>query len=265
MYVNVHSAENAPGEVRGQLASTALLSLPMSGDNEVPAVTSAVSGFTYVYVDVSTQLLYYIYDLEVPDTSIGLFGGPGSHIHCGGPNTNGPVVAFTSVDTAPTRQFITDTNIVDASCGSTIGELFASLMAQRAYVNVHSDSTPDGEVRSGADGAIILEITLSGDQSVPAVSSTVSGVATLSVSAIRGGYQLAFVVNIDNPDGVDLLAEAGAHFHCGAPGTTGDVIAFLSARVEGGVNTLKSAFNGIIYNADINPTPCGSTVNELVS
>jgi hypothetical protein len=42
---------------------------------------------------------------------------------------------------------LTDANIVNTACGSTISEIVDSMLAGNAYVNVHSAANPGGEVR----------------------------------------------------------------------------------------------------------------------
>jgi len=83
-HVNVHSAENAAGEARGQIDTLVVFWPSLTGGAEVPAVTTTVSGTATFSLNPSSSAIDYSLDLTNPD-AIGLFGGPGAHIHCGGP------------------------------------------------------------------------------------------------------------------------------------------------------------------------------------
>jgi len=83
-YVNVHSDENGTGEVRGQIDTLVVFWPSLTGAAEVPAVTTTVSGTATFALNPSSSAIDYYLDLVNPD-AIGIFGGPGAHIHCGGP------------------------------------------------------------------------------------------------------------------------------------------------------------------------------------
>jgi hypothetical protein len=84
-----------------------------------------------------------------------LLGAAGAHIHGAEAGANGPVVAFLAqqVDGGRTEAEVgfsgsfDATGIVDDTCGATLGLLYATIIASRTYVNVHSTENPSGEVR----------------------------------------------------------------------------------------------------------------------
>ena len=78
----------------------------------------------------------------------------GAHIHCAPEGENGPVATFLAgafpggldgkVEIEAT---LTDANIINPACGSTLAELVQAMEAGNTYVNVHSAANPGGEVR----------------------------------------------------------------------------------------------------------------------
>jgi hypothetical protein len=156
-YINVHSTENPSGEVRGQISKVIpggdAIDVTLSGENQVPAITSTVTGMITIQLFSDSSLEFFA-NLANPD-GVELLGAAGAHIHCAEAGDNGPVVAFLAqqVDGGRTEAevgfsgSIDATGIVDDACGATIGLLYASIIAGRTYVNVHSTENPDGEVR----------------------------------------------------------------------------------------------------------------------
>jgi hypothetical protein len=162
-YINVHSTENPDGEVRGQIPKVApageAIDVSLRGKNQVPAITSTVTGMITIQ-RFSDSSLEFFADLLNPGGKE-LLGVAGAHIHCAESDANGPVVAFLAQPvaggvTTPQVGFsgsIVATGIVDDTCGATLDLLYASIIAGRTYVNVHSTENPDGEVR----GQILID------------------------------------------------------------------------------------------------------------
>lgn len=85
-----------------------------------------------------------------------------AHIHCGGPDVNGPVVAFlygfnaagATVNGTLSEGTITAANVIprpdSAVCPGGIAnfdEMIAAMQTGGAYVNVHTIALPPGEIR----------------------------------------------------------------------------------------------------------------------
>jgi len=126
----------------------------LSGDEEVPAVYTDVTGDAYFKVDRYEGTITF--DVSVLDNGayVGLLGAAGAHIHCAPKGENGPVVAFLAgvvpgglVGEVLLGGSLTADNIVDTTCGATIEELIDSFCAGQAYVNIHSLENGPGEVR----------------------------------------------------------------------------------------------------------------------
>jgi hypothetical protein len=268
-YINVHSTENPAGEVRGQIVGK-VISVSLSGEEEVPAITSSVTGTATIDLLADSTIEYFV-NLLNPDGVL-LLGASGAHIHCGASGVNGDVVAFLAqpVDggllTSPVQfsGVLDDSSIVNDACGSTIAMLYASIRAGGAYINVHSTENPNGEVRGQIPEPTPLDdainISLSGENEVPAVTSTVTG--TIMIQQFSDS-SVEFSANLMNPDGVALLGAAGAHIHCGAFDEAGDVVAFLAQPVDGGRMETEVAFSGFLDATSILDDACGATIELL--
>ena len=122
----------------------------LSGDNEVPvAVETDARGRATVRVE-DDELVYRLRVRNGTNT----LGAAGAHIHCAPEGENGPVVLFLAgvvpgglEGRLEIRGVLTEQNILDPACGTTIEEIVDSMLAGGAYVNVHSLNFPPGEVR----------------------------------------------------------------------------------------------------------------------
>jgi hypothetical protein len=268
-YINVHSTENPTGEVRGQIVGK-VISVALSADEEVPAIISNVTGTATIDL-LSDGTIEYFVNLLNPD-GVELLGAAGAHIHCGPIGTNGPVVAFLAqpVDggllTSPVQfsGILDVTSIVNNTCGATIAMLYASVRAGGTYINVHSTENPSGEVRGQIPEPTplgdVINVSLGGENQVPAITSTVTGMVTIQQFS---DSSLEFSANLANPDGVALLGAAGAHIHCGAIDANGPVVAFLAQPVEGGRMEEEVDFSGVLDATSIVNNTCGATIDLL--
>ena len=224
-YVNIHSAASPSGEIRGQInRDSQTLPFALSGDNEVPAVSTPATGSGTVTLDGAM--------VTVTGSFSGLTGDyRASHIHGGAADENGPVVQglMPTVD-ADMRggTFAADMNMY------TVRTTFAdSIRAGLAYVNVHSAAFPSGEIRGqiGTE-APLMAITI-------AEARAQGSGATILVEGTVTRAQGDFAYFQDDTAGLALRQTSGAFFDAIA---AGDIAPGTQIRVEG---TL-SEFNGLL-------------------
>ncbi|TMP64381.1 CHRD domain-containing protein, partial [Pseudoalteromonas sp. S1649] len=86
---NVHTPANTGGEIRGQILTDnyQLVTFPLSGMQEVPAVDTMASGSGYALVNMDN------YHLELRALTEGVSDATAAHIHTGRIGTNGDVLA----------------------------------------------------------------------------------------------------------------------------------------------------------------------------
>lgn len=220
LYVNVHTADNPDGELRGQLAldqpEALAFDVTLSGDAEVPPVDTSASGSANVSLVGDVMLL--VGDFSGLSSDLLEVDGSPAHVHLAPSGEAGPVVF--PVEVAPGE---------DNRSGSfrlaqaLTPEQQAQFLAGRYYVNVHSADNPDGELRAQLDAPDVeaeLSASLSGQNEVPPVDTPATGEANASVDGrgftIEGSFE-----GLQS----DLLEVSGspAHIHLAAVGENGAI------------------------------------------
>ncbi len=207
-YLNVHTADQPAGEIRGQIQS---FSLPgdynalLTGANEIPPVASDAVGLGQ-FTLVSTDTLNY--EVHVRD----IMSVTAAHIHKGASDENGAVVftLFDGIGVFDPEHPISGSVTLDA-------ENLLDLLTGSFYVNVHTSDHVAGEIRGQIGGASVFHADLSGGQELPPVNTQASGrgVLALGADASDRHYRLS----------VDEITDiAAAHIHQGSAGETGPVI-----------------------------------------
>ena len=136
-YVNVHTAMNGPGEIRGQIATTASIATTLTSRQEVPKpkgnVRRATGSFTATVAKLGTSgtLAWRLRFSRLTGRA------DAAHIHVGRVGRAGPVAVALC---GPCR------NGQRGTANLTAAQLTA-LAAGRAYVNVHTRRNPAGEIR----------------------------------------------------------------------------------------------------------------------
>ena len=112
--------------------SAAEMKVTLSGDQEVPPVTTMASGTAHLMVDDGMSLSRNVVTEGVKATA--------AHIHAGGAGKNGPVVV-------PLTKKGDNEWMVPADTKLTAAQL-TELTAGGMYINVHSAAHKDGEIRA---------------------------------------------------------------------------------------------------------------------
>jgi hypothetical protein len=218
LYVNVHTAANPGGEIRGQLEVQSDYNFPfaMTGLNEVPQVLTAAVGVGNFNLVLGNDKITYnakVTGLSGPITA--------AHIHNGVAGVNGPVV---------TGLNFSGKNLSgEIALSSLPADFLINFATGKYYVNVHTAANPGGEIRGqtlyGGDFSSIA--TLSGDQEVPPVTTMGSGLGFVGYTAAYDS--LIYVVMITDLSGLPTAA----HVHRGASGVSGPVVFGLTAAIPG--------------------------------
>jgi Cu/Zn superoxide dismutase len=181
----------------------------LSGANEVPPNGSTATGLVIARYNTATKFLeLYGHYRDLSATIIG------SHIHQAPENTPGPVIVTINNSGGTT-------GILSVKATLTAAQETA-LTQEGLYVNVHSDTYPEGEIRSQlkytGGQTDFMESRLQGSQEVPPNPSMAMGKAvalldrTNNMLYLTGSYS-----NLSN-------TISGSHIHTGLPGAIGPVI-----------------------------------------
>lgn len=122
----------------------------LTGDQEVPPVVTDTTGRLQIQFNKGATEAEFT--LRVSDG----VRVTQAHLHCAAAGVNGPIVVFLAGFHAPgwdvdgkwvSNTTVTDANIVNPACGTTLAELLQSIRSGNVYVNVHSVAHPAGVVR----------------------------------------------------------------------------------------------------------------------
>jgi hypothetical protein len=135
----------------------------LTGTSEVPPVQTIASGFADLDVEVEDGQRVVDYELSVSNIS----GVTQAHIHQGNSSENGPIIV--PLFNAPTpagpvtgqvsEGQITPANFVGPLQGMQLDDLISLMQNGQAYVNVHTEQNPQGEIR----GTVVLDDNIDDD------------------------------------------------------------------------------------------------------
>jgi len=239
IYINIHTAANPNGEIRGQLMMMPYLyyDAMMNGAQEVPSVMTSAAGLTVARMNYSFDTIWY--DMQVTGLS-----GPiqAAHFHKGNPGQNGGVLAGISN--------IMSNTAMGMFTGMQISDSLINFMNEGStYVNVHTTLNPNGEIRGQVYRSFREGYTfhIDGNQEVPSTNSAAYGTGMVSIDRDQTNAHYMMVTTGINPTGV--------HFHNGIPGQNGAVIYDLTSMYSnGGIfgywreNDMNAPFNAMISN-----------------
>ncbi len=204
-YINVHSAANGGGELRGQVVPRGVdaIRIELQGQQENPPIENAagISGVAYATVIESADQA--VFNASVVGFTPELASAPATvgpvHVHSAFAGVNGPVVLplLPLDDTAPLVVFNGVADLSDSG--------FDQLLRGGNYINVHSAANPGGELRGQVipSNSRALRAELDGTQVLPSADDTLAtGVGYLTVTDFANGQFLSNVtidgLNADN-------------------------------------------------------------------
>ena len=112
-----------------------VVTFPLSGDQQVPAVTTTATGSGYALVNSMT------YALEVVVNTEGVDDATAAHIHTGAAGENGDVLVGLEQSADDMGMWMTPADtMIDI-------DTYDVLISGGHYVNIHTPANPDGELR----------------------------------------------------------------------------------------------------------------------
>lgn len=232
-YVNVHTAANPGGEIRGQIGGARLYQANLSGAAEVPARIGIASGRAVLALSADATKLSY--RVMVND----LTGISAAHIHKAPAGANGGVVfpIFSSgsgvFDAA---------NPISGTVTLSQAQLF-DLISNNYYVNAHTPTAPAGAIRGQVlpyQPVTQMMAPLTGDAEQPVVTTNAVGIARFGLNS--GLDTLHYSVWI-----TDIVDVTAVHIHMAPAGKNGGVVfplhsgsGFDAAHPKGGAVALSA-------------------------
>ncbi len=210
-YLNVHTAANPTGEIRGQLIydQPNNASSVLNGSQETPPVNTTAKAYGYASVDFPNldSITYaVVYSGLVPTAA---------HIHKAKAGLSGPVIIPLKLSNAPGFYFgraaLSDDN-------------FTAFLKDELYFNIHSAANPSGEIRGQIENNIYKSFAFDvcGDQEVP--KKTVNGYGASFVAVNKGNTEAIYGLLVDGLTG----PATAAHIYDGAFGVNGSVMVTLA-------------------------------------
>lgn len=206
-YVNVHTAANPGGEIRGQISIPAFFNANafLNGDQENPPVTTNARGYGYALVDYPNMdsLLYLVMADGLLPTA--------AHVHKAAAGKNGPVLAGLS----PTALPGVYSGIMPIS-----DDDLTLFFKDELYFNIHSAAHPGGEIRGQFQNNLMkaFAFDLCGDQEVP--KKNIPGYGASHVAVNKANTELEYTLFA-----TDLNGDAvSTHIHGAKEGANGSIL-----------------------------------------
>lgn len=219
-YANLHSTVYRSGELRGQIRgmADAVFRAHLSGNNEVPPVTSTATGAVLLELEENTLRVSGVFSGMSDDLATDLNGGAHLHLNFAGRNggVDFPLVVTQAGDAASGRFMIADNEF------TLTNDQRMALMNRGYYVNIHSLTNPGGELRGQVlpESQYFFNAFLTGMQQGDPVLSMGSGAVVGEIM----GNNLTLTGSFNNMNG-SLATEIrnGSHIHLGLAGTNGPI------------------------------------------
>lgn len=232
LYINVHTAANPNGEIRGQLSieSDGGYTAKLNALNQVPTLALPGYGLGTVFLSKDkTKLKVYAVVQELSGAITA------AHLHTGAAGVNGPVAVTLTVDG----------NVISGDVDNPDATLLTNLASGNIYLNVHTAANANGEVRGQVwwNKSLSFDVKLDGAQQVPPLTLPGKGVASVKFSpTLDTLWYDAVVTNLSG-------AITAAHFHKAAVGVNGGVVVDLTPGIT--ANKLSGQITGSVITKEL--------------
>ena len=240
VYINVHTAANPGGEIRGQVSLSAGTNLiaRFDGLQEVPSLINSAKGTASITLGSvgSVGLAYSI--------SVNGLSGPitAAHFHYGKIGEAGPVV-YNITSTFNGNNAL---GVWKTTGASPLNDsLIVALLTNNLYLNIHTAANPGGEIRAQVvlASGFGVNSNLNGANENPPVVTSATGTSEMTFT----DYGLVYNITVNGLSG----PITGAHFHSGAVGVNGPVVfPFTNNFVN---NTAKGIWKASGAPGDLTP------------
>ena len=253
-YINVHTAANGGGEIRGQirLESEVGLVSALSGDQQVPAVTTTAGALGIFTLSQNLEKLKFRVTIAGLSSAITL-----AHFHIGAFGATGAPV----VDLLP---YVMG-NVIEGEIVPT-ADFLTALSQGNIYINVHTTNNPGGEIRGQLDfesGNLPFDSRLDGNQMVPVNPSTGKALAVGRLSPTLDSMTVfvSFAGLSGAPTGISVYATPAGTANGTPLGTlaipktfTGNIAGFsFTGLTDPIVNAFLRGEINLVINTSANP------------
>ena len=187
VYLNIHTAAEPNGEIRGQLSLDAGVAFDAALDTmqEVEPVTGG-NGKGVAYFSIAPDFSEITYSVQVSGLSGAIMG---AHLHSGVAGVDGLVLVDLSGD-------VNGNEITGTIDGTDLtDELIHELLESGVYINIHTSMNMNGELR-GQINRVAREgytIRMDGSQEVPAVTTGANGGGIVTIARERNNAHVMVV------------------------------------------------------------------------
>ena len=227
-YFNLHTLDNAPGEIRGQFMLDAgnYVLAPLGGASETDPVDTEARGLLIGELFPGRVSMTGSFNGLESDFNTAIAGG--AHLHTAPAGSNGDVLFLLNSDIGDDNRsavFPVMDNVIMLEM-----DTFVTLRRRGLYANIHSIDNAPGEIRGQVMpiSESLLHGSFSGINEVPVVMTSGRGSVKAEISGNRLTVHGSFG-DLTTP--FDPNIAGGAHLHLAAAGNNGDVIFPLTPQL----------------------------------